>query len=66
MAWMSWRPEIPDPEKDWEEFDRRIDEQKDEAVLKEHGWHEKPPPPPTLNQMKRTKKGDPHAKLVCQ
>jgi hypothetical protein len=33
MAWMTWRPEIPDPESLWEEWDRIYDQQKDEAVL---------------------------------
>ena len=64
MAWMSWRPEIPDPETEWEEFDRRMDEQKDEAVLREHGWRERPST--GTNRQPDEKKGDPHAKLVCQ
>jgi hypothetical protein len=64
MGWMSWRPEIPDPEREWQEFDRRMDEQKDEAVLKEHGWREGPCA--GTNPQPAEEKGDPHAKLVCQ
>ncbi len=66
MVWMSWRPEIPDPETFWEEFDRRMDEQKDEAILRRCGLRERPSPPPNLNVTRRTKKGDPNVKLVYQ
>ena len=61
MAWMNWRPEIPDPKTEWEEFDRRMDEQKDEAVLRQYGWRERPSPPPRTTERKEN-----HAKLVCQ
>ncbi len=55
---MSWRPEIPDPATLWEEWNRRVDEKKDD-------WLERSPIALPENRADK-EQGKPNAKLVQQ